>query len=156
MNADVVVIGIGNEFRCDDGVGPAVAAVLSARRLPGVHAVTATGEPASILDAWTDVDLCVVIDAAVAENGTPGTIRRWMPTDGREPAVVSSHGFGLPQTLALGRAVNRVPSKLAVFTVDVESIEHGVGLSPAVAAAVPTVVQAIIAEVQTRQRHTVK
>jgi hydrogenase maturation protease len=46
MSDDVVVIGIGNDFRRDDGVGLAVAEELAKRNLPGVRVVTAIGEPA--------------------------------------------------------------------------------------------------------------
>src|SRR3954454_17886643 len=94
MNADVVVIGIGNEFRCDDGVGPAVAYKLSTRNIPGLRVMTAIGEPGAILDAWTGVPLAVVIDATTGNGVMPGRIRRWTPGDEAELAVVSSHALG--------------------------------------------------------------
>ena len=150
MTADVLVIGIGNEFRRDDGVGLAVAAAIADRRSPGVSVMTATGEPTAILDAWAGVALAVVIDAAAGERSIPGTIRRWAPGDHAESAVVSSHAFGLPETFALGRAVGRIPQSLVVFTVDIEKTGHGVGLSPAVTGAVPAVVDAILAEIEAR------
>jgi hydrogenase maturation protease len=39
-----------------------------------------------------------------------------------------------------------MPQKLVVFTVDVADVSHGVTLTPAVAAAVLTAVEAILAE----------
>ena len=137
MSGDVVVIGIGNEFRRDDGVGLAVAAEIAKRRLSGVRVISAIGEPGSILEAWTGVPLVVAVDAAMGEGATPGKIRRWTPGDEDQPAVVSSHALGLPQTYALGHALGQIPEKLVVFTVDIENISHGVTLTPAVAAAVP-------------------
>jgi hydrogenase maturation protease len=148
MSGDVLVIGIGNDFRRDDGVGFAVAAEIAHRRLPGVRVMTATGEPASILEAWTGVPLAVAVDAAMGEGATPGSIRRWMPGDNDQPAVLSSHALGLPQTYALGRALGRIPQKLVVLTVDVEDISHGLTPSPAVAAAVPAAVEAVLAELR--------
>jgi hydrogenase maturation protease len=146
MNGDVLVIGLGNEFRRDDGVGLAVAAEIARRRPPGVRVMTASGEPASILEAWNGIPLAVAVDAAVGKGSTPGTIRRWTPGDGGQPAAVSSHALGLPQTYALGQAVGQIPQKLVVFTVDVEEIGHGVTLTPQVAAAVPAAVEAVLAE----------
>jgi hydrogenase maturation protease len=146
MTGDILVIGIGNGFRRDDGVGLAVATEIASRRLPGVRVLTAIGEPGSILEAWTGVLLAVAVDAAVGEGSSPGRIRRWTPGDDDQPAVVSSHAFGLPQTYALGQAVGRIPQKLMVFTVDVEDVGHGVMLTPAVAAAVPAAVETIVAE----------
>ena len=145
MNDDVV-IGIGNTYRRDDGVGLAVADELAKRDLPGVRVVTAIGEPGAILEAWTGAARAVVVDAAMHEGSTPGRIRRWTPGDVEVAAVVSSHALGLPLTYALGQALGQTPDELVVFTVDVADVGHGIGLTPAVAAAVPEVVEAILAE----------
>jgi hydrogenase maturation protease len=110
--------------------------------------MTAVGEPASILDAWTGVPLTVAVDAAMGAGSTPGRIRRWAPADDTEPGVVSSHALGLPQTFALGQALGRIPEKLVVITVDIADTSHGVTLTPAVAAAVPAAVDAVLTELQ--------
>jgi hydrogenase maturation protease len=148
MSGDVLVIGIGNDFRRDDGVGLAVAAEIAKRRPAGVRVMTAIGEPASILEAWTDAQLVIAVDAAMGEGATPGRIRRWTPGNDDQPSVVSSHAVGLPQTYALGQALGRIPQKLVVLTVDIEDISHGLTLTPAVAAAVPAAVEEVLAELQ--------
>ena len=84
----------------------------------------------------------------MGKGSTPGRIRRWTPGDENQPIVASSHALGLPQTYALGQALGQIPQKLAVFTVDIEDISHGVTLTPAVAAAVPAAVEAILTELQ--------
>jgi hydrogenase maturation protease len=141
-----LVIGIGNSYRRDDGVGLAVAEEIVKRGLPGVRVMTAIGEPEAILDAWTGAPLAVVVDAAMRNGPTPGRIRRWTPSDPAETAVVSSHALGLAQTYALGQALGQIPERLVVFTVDIADAGHGQGLTPAVAAAVPEVVEAILGE----------
>ncbi|OBC00403.1 peptidase M52 [Mycobacterium sp. 852013-50091_SCH5140682] len=146
MSGGVLVIGIGNAFRCDDGVGLAVAAAVARRHIPGVQVMTDIGDPGSILDAWTGADLAIVVDAAVSQPGTPGRVRRWTPADGGGPRVVSSHMLGLAQTYSLGEALGRLPSRLVVFTVDVADVGHGDTLTPVVAAAVLRVVEAVEAE----------
>jgi hydrogenase maturation protease len=151
MSGEALVIGVGNEFRRDDGVGLAVAAAISERELPGVRVMTAIGEPGSILEAWTGVPLAVAVDAAVCKDGTPGTIRRWTPDQDADSVIVSSHALGFSQTYALGQAVGQIPDKLVVFTVDIDDVGHGVGLTAAVANAVPAVIEAIVSELRSLQ-----
>lgn len=73
------MIGIGNELRCDDGIGPAVAAEIQRRKIPGVRVVLSHGEPIGLLDAWTGVRLAVVIDAVVCEPASPVAPDRCRP-----------------------------------------------------------------------------
>ena len=70
----VVVIGIGNDYRGDDGIGPAVAHAIGGQHLPGVRVLTCAAEPTAVLDAWTGAAVAVLIDAA--DGGEPGRIRR--------------------------------------------------------------------------------
>ncbi|MDI3315213.1 MAG: hydrogenase maturation protease [Mycobacterium sp.] len=142
-----MVIGLGNRYRRDDGVGPVVVAAISERPLPGVRVVTGIEDPFALLDAWSGATLAVVIDAAVASPPAPGRIRR--QTDGdMTPAVpVSTHGLDVTGAYALGRALGRAPRQLVLFTVEAADTGHGLGLTPQVAAAVPEVVAATVAEI---------
>ena len=47
-----VVIGVGNEFRRDDGAGPAVVARLRAHVPDDVCLLVSDGEPAGLIEAW--------------------------------------------------------------------------------------------------------
>lgn len=136
-----VVIGLGNVFRRDDGIGPAVAAAVDAIGMPGVR-VVCPAETTAILDAWAGARLAVVVDAVI--GGTPGRVRRCALDDLVEDAPVSSHELGLRQTYELGRALGRSPESLVVVTVDADDTDHGEGLSPAVAAALPEAVDVVL------------
>ncbi|KZM74694.1 hydrogenase maturation protease [Nocardia terpenica] len=144
-----VVIGVGNEYRRDDGIGPAVAARIDALGLPGVLVTLCDGEPAGLLDIWAGVDLAIVVDAVLCEPSAPGRI--WRTTvdalRGRTRAT-SSHALGIPDALPLGRALGRVPGELVVLAVEAARLDLGAGLSDPVAAAVPRVVQAVLAELE--------
>jgi len=72
VTTDAVVIGIGNPFRNDDGIGPAAAAQIEGLRLPGVRVVMSDGEPAGLLEAWAGADLAVVVDAIYRVPASPG------------------------------------------------------------------------------------
>lgn len=148
MTNGVVVIGLGNVYRRDDGVGVAAATALDRLAMPNVAVRTGIADPMGLLEEWTDAGLAVIVDAAIADPSTPGRIRRCELHD--VPAQLeglSSHGIGIARTHALGRALGRVPARLAVFTVEVEDTGHGTGLSPRVARAVPEVVRVVAAEI---------
>ena len=87
MTADIAVIGIGNSFRRDDGVGPAVAAAVNARAIPDVSVLIDAGDPAVVLDAWAGVRLAVLIDAAVVTPSVPAlsTAARRINSSARPP-----------------------------------------------------------------------
>ena len=141
-----VVIGIGNGFRRDDGVGLAVAARIAERGLPGVRVLTGTGEPAALLAAWSGATRAVVVDAAAGNQSTPGRIRRWTARDLDSAAVISSHAMGLAQTCALASALGRMPDELVILTIDTADTGHGLGMTSEVAAAVTDVVDAVLTE----------
>ena len=139
-----VVIGIGNPMRRDDGVGPAVVAAL-ADHVPGTRLVVTDGEPTTLLEAWRDAQLAVVIDAIRAADLPPGTIRRVAVADAVR--VAGSHDFGLAQTLRLSAALDRSPRRLVVYGVQVADVGFGVGLSAPVREAVPELRRRIVADV---------
>ena len=70
-----MVIGVGNEFRRDDGAGPAVVTRLRDLAPDGVRLVITDGEPTRLIDAWAGSALAVVVDAVRAQppdQGRPG------------------------------------------------------------------------------------
>ncbi|WP_407686845.1 hydrogenase maturation protease [Mycobacterium sp. HUMS_1102779] len=147
MSAGVVVLGLGNAYRRDDGVGVAAAAAFERLALPGVEVRAAISDPMDLIEAWSGRDLAVVIDAVVTTPAVPGRVHRRAPADLDTGDGLSSHGPDVARAHALGRVLGRVPGALVVFTVEVADVGHGTGLSPRVAAAVPDVVGRVVDEV---------
>jgi hydrogenase maturation protease len=148
MTTDIVVIGMGNTYRRDDGAGVAVAAALGDLALPNVRVLTGVAEPMSLLEAWSGARVAMVIDAAVAAPSAPGRVRRCTLDDlavTREG--LGSHSVDVRGTHALGQELGQVPDALVVFTVEVADTGHGIGLTPQVARAVPEAVQMVLAEI---------
>lgn len=146
---DAVVIGLGNRYRGDDGVGVVTAAELSRLALPGVRVVTDVAEPMGLIDAWSGARLAVVIDAAVGAPPEPGRVRRCGLSDVLADADgLSSHSVNLGRTYALGEALGRVPEELVVIAVEVAATGHGAGLTPPVERAVPEALRAAMAEIR--------
>lgn len=141
------VIGIGNELRRDDGIGPVVAAEVQRREIPGVRVVISHGEPTGLLDAWAGARLAVVIDAVVGEPATPGQWHRITADHVSPPTgTAGTHGLSVPEAMELGRVLDRRPQQLIVYAVDVADVSIGLGLSAPVAAAVPVLVDAVLHE----------
>ena len=90
-----VVIAIGNEFRRDDGAGPAVLRQLRDLVPSGVDLVLSDGEPARLVEAWTGAALAIVVDAvALCRRSRAGSIvSSWTgrgPEPGGRPARTAS------------------------------------------------------------------
>jgi len=136
-----VVIGVGNEFRRDDGVGPAVARALAAT---GIRAEISDGDPVRLMEAWDGAATVVIVDAVRCTPSVPGSWHR--TTLPHTVPVASSHGFGVPEAVELAEALDRRPEELVIYAVEVADVGFGTGLSPAVAAAVAPLVAAVRAE----------
>lgn len=99
----VVVVGVGNPWRRDDGAGPAVAAAVRSRLDDDVVVSELDGEAARLVDAWHGADLAVVVDAAC--TGTiPGTVHIFV-------ADTAAEGGGS----ALRRAAHKSRAACAAF-----------------------------------------
>lgn len=140
----VVVAGIGNELRGDDGVGPAVVR----RFLEGMHGacgssspcrVVSLSAPLGLLGEWDGAILAVVVDAT-RSGLAPGTVSVLEVTPERDGAAVgsapqsSTHGLGVVEALRLSRATGRAPSLTIVVGIEGEDFGLGSGLSPSVEA----------------------
>jgi hydrogenase maturation protease len=146
------VIGLGNSYAHDDGVGPAVTAALAAVTPAGVTIVELDGEPARLIEAWAGTPLTIVVDAA-RSGAAPGTVVRLEGEDLADGLVLgvpgrrsSSHALGVVEALGLGQAMARLPARLVVFAVEGQDFTPGPGLSDVVRGAVPQVVSAIVSE----------
>jgi len=142
----MVVIGVGNEYRRDDGVGPHVVARLRDRVPRGVELVVSEGEPADMLEAWDGARLAVVVDAVRAVPSVPGRLHRVVvgTTETVPATAVSSHGLGVEAAAALAAALDRLPARLIVHAVEVADTTQGVGLTPEVAAAADALAAAVL------------
>ncbi len=143
-----LVIGVGNRWRRDDGVGPCALAVLSTQLPDDVDAATLDGEPSRLLDAWAGRSFVLVIDAI--RTGAPaGTLHRLdgLDEDLRPAPSASSHGPGIAAAVALGRALDRLPDQLVVLGLEPSDTSDGDGFSDAVMAAFDDLVSKAAEEV---------
>jgi hydrogenase maturation protease len=142
----VVVIGVGNTYRRDDGIGPEILARLAGLAADSVRLVLSDGEPARMIEAWTGASLAVVVDAVQADPPVPGRLHRIVLDRADAPPArpVSSHGLGLGEAIGLARALDRMPDRLVIHAVEAADCGHGIGLTPAVAAAADALTSAVL------------
>ncbi|MET0728041.1 MAG: hydrogenase maturation protease [Acidimicrobiales bacterium] len=148
----VAVIGMGNPFRRDDGVGLEVVRRAADDLPEGVPVVEVDGEPARLLEAWSGADTAVIVDS-VRSDASAGTVHRFEIRAGSEafPAWrpgTSSHGAGLAAAVGLGRALDQLPPHLVVLGVEGQTFSEGPGLTQAVAAVIDDVAQRVLTEVR--------
>lgn len=135
ISGRTLIIGIGNRYRRDDGVGPAVAESLQER---GIEAIAFDGDGAALMELWTDRTVVVLIDAT-RSGAVPGSFRSW---DGvreslpRDAFHGSSHLFGVAQAVETARILGRLPERLEVHGIEGADFRPGEGLTAAVAASV--------------------
>jgi hydrogenase maturation protease len=144
----VRVIGIGNPLRGDDAIGLLVARRVRELADPEVEVMELEGEPARLIDAWQGARLAVVVDA-VKSDAPGGAVMRFDATAGPLPpslSATSTHALGLGDAVEIARALDRLPKRLIVFGVEGTRFEAGSRPSPAVAAAVQAVADAVLRE----------
>jgi hydrogenase maturation protease len=143
----VIVIGMGNAWRGDDGAGLAVARRLRERAPETLSVVEHEGEPVGLIEAWAGVREALVLDA-VSSGAAPGTIHRLDARRERLPVELfrgSTHAFGLAEAIELARVLERLPERLLVYGVEGECFATGNGLSPEVERAVEELVEELSA-----------
>jgi hydrogenase maturation protease len=74
LSTGVVVIGLGNDYHRNDGVGPIIAAAVNDKALPGVLVVTGVADPMGLVEAWSPATLAVLLDGTITSASTPGCI----------------------------------------------------------------------------------
>ena len=126
-----------------------MAARLIRERAPeGVEVRELEGEPVSIVDALAGADEAFLVDA-VRSGSAAGTVHRIDVSDEPVPATLSAastHTLGVGEAIELARALGRLPRRVFLIGIEVESIAAGDDLTPAVAAAVRIVAEEVLAE----------
>ncbi len=142
----VLVAGVGNLFLGDDGFGPEVARQLAGRDLPESVTVTDYGIRSmhlayDLLDGW---DHLILIDL-LPSRGRPGAVHI-VEIDPAEVgnAAPDPHGMAPHSVLAaVGSLGGELPPTVLIGC-EPADVGEGIGLSPAVSAAVMPAVAAVV------------
>ena len=150
MRNNTLVIGIGNPFRSDDGIGPAIVRLLRGQTPAEIKLLEETGDGAELLEAWKDAE-CVILIDAVQSGAPPATIYRFDAHTERLPECFShcsTHTFGVVEAIELARQMNELPAKVIVYGIEGLDFSPGTELSPDLAEALPAIAKLILREVR--------
>jgi hydrogenase maturation protease len=153
-----IVIGVGNPYRRDDGIGPAVIERLRRRHLPGVNLAECDGEPTRLLDLWADAEVAIVVDAIRTASPRPGTIHRRSLRHPSTPRMrgAGTHAVDLGDAVALAAALDLLPRTLLLYAVEAGNTSPGEGLTPPVQAVLDQLVDELVAELTDRRTGAVR
>ena len=135
--ARVLVIGIGNPLRSDDGLGWVVADQLSARSEEHLQVLKVHQLTPELAEGISEVDLAIFVDAGA--HGTPGTLT-CDPVSTSDAHLRFSHDVTPATLIQMSKTLyGRAPSAHLVCVAG-KSFEHGESLSAEMVAAVPKVI----------------
>lgn len=131
MVPNIVVIGVGNEYRGDDAAG-----LITVRRLREVFGDCVicreeNGEGTALIEAWKEAEAAILVDAT--RSGTsPGTLHRCDVAARSLPTTLlcySTHAFGVAEAIELARALKQLPTRFIVYGIEGKNFAAGSELS---------------------------
>ena len=146
--APIAVVGLGNVLMGDDAFGPYVVQALLARyEFPPEVEVVDLGTPGLDLTPHVSDRRALILIDTVNSAGEPGELRSYSREDVLRhppPTRLSPHDPGVKEALLLADLEGRGPEHVRLLGVIPASTATGVGLSPAVEAAVPETVSRVL------------
>ena len=123
---ELLVIGYGNELRCDDGVGPRVAAAVDALHLPGVGTLICQQLSPEHAEPVSQARVVVFVDAAV-DAPREVQFRKLEPAGSSQ---LMAHAADPRTMLALARDVYGRTPEAWWLTIPAVKLGFGEDLSP--------------------------
>jgi len=150
----VLVIGVGNLQRGDDGAGLLVAQALSAKHLPSVTVEESSGEIASIVELLQTAPDVIIVDAM--RSGKPAGTALWIdPLSAASDAtttISSTHGFGVAQAIELLKALGKLPKRIRILGIEGQYFALGAPVSPKVREGVAKAARMIVRSLRPKDR----
>jgi hydrogenase maturation protease len=143
----LMVVGCGNPFAADDNVGLEIVHRLRERNDLECVFVELAGANLGPFDLFDKADIIVFVDAV--ESGAPAGTVHLLPLPSHEVVPlalgrISSHGWGLEETLRLRQSLGwRIP-RLMLLGVELENVTPGLPRTPAVDVALGAVVECFL------------
>jgi hydrogenase maturation protease len=138
--ARVLVVGIGNPLRSDDGLGWAVAEQLSARADENLQVLKVHQLTPEFAEAISEAELAIFVDAGA--HGTPGTLT-CERVSAFDADLRFSHDVTPAALIQLAKTLYGKSPKAHLLCVTGKTFEHGELLSAEIAAGIPQVLEKI-------------
>lgn len=150
MNSKTLVVGVGNPFRHDDGIGLAIVKILQEENNPSMIVVDGGTDGFSLFDRLALYEHAIIIDA-VFMGESPGVIKLFSSQEAKlqiKGDALSTHGFGLADVLKLTEEFG-VKTIIKIIGIQPESVDFGAGLSEVVKNSIPQILELVKREIKT-------
>lgn len=148
MESRIVVVGLGNAYMKDDGLGVRVADALKQREL-GRHISVQTHSEMdlTIAQELQGASKLVVVDA-LRSGRKPGTVTKYTVTPRKSELseLPSLHSFSLHDVLDLAMSSGIITCPVVIIGVEPKDVSLGEGLSAEVESSLPEAIEAVIKE----------
>jgi hydrogenase maturation protease len=128
----LLIVGLGNEFRSDDGVGLYVSRSIKQHNLKGVSVINGASDGTSLVDYWTERKHAILIDA-VSSGCHAGYLYSFDGLLDEIPEDIftcfSTHSFSISEAIRLGQALGQLPGTLTIYGIEGKSFQPGEKLS---------------------------
>ncbi|GAB3096275.1 hydrogenase maturation protease [Aestuariicella hydrocarbonica] len=144
-----LIIGLGNRWRGDDGIGPLVLDALQAQNPEAVDLLENPADTLNLINAWAGRKRVYLIDACCDPQREDGSLV--IIANALEDTTIlhtltrptSSHIVDIAQAIRLSQALGQAPQQLTIYAVVTSQFEPGTRPRAVVAAAVSHVVEAL-------------
>jgi len=150
----ITVVGVGNILYRDEGVGVYAARYLQRayRFAPEIELADGAALGFSLMDFFEDASTVIVLDALLAD-AAPGTVYR-LPTerllDLGDAVIPTAHEVDPILLLKRAHAFGQRPEMVLLGIVPEDASRMEVGLTPAIVAAFPRFIRAVLDELGAR------
>ncbi len=147
-----LILGVGNILLQDEGIGVRVVERLQQSYLFNEEVQLLDGGTLglNLLPYFEGVERLLIIDAMDAQKPA-GTILRL--TGEEIPAIlqhkISPHQLGLSEVLSIARLMDSLPPQIVLLGIQPASLATSLDLSPTLAAQIPSLLQAVLQELET-------
>jgi hydrogenase maturation protease len=148
----VLVLGVGNILRTDDGLGSMVFSLLhNAKKWPDSVGIFDVGTAMFNFLYEISCSYCVIIIDAIRAGGSPGSTYRfdkWEDVSSIHEHA-DSHGLLPTEIIEWARALTGYPKELIIFGVEPLDLDFGSQITVPVQSAIPVLIEKVILEIDT-------
>jgi hydrogenase maturation protease len=147
-----LILGLGNDILCDDGVGIYVARELK-KILGGRNDIAVTEASLAglgLLDVLAGYDKAIVIDAIQTNDGKSGEVYRLNSNDfAATRHTASTHNVNFASALELGNKLGLLlPKKIVIFAIEASDVTtFNEDCTPTVKKAIPKCIDMVLKEI---------
>jgi hydrogenase maturation protease len=150
LEKKVLIIGVGNPFRQDDGIGPLLIENLKSKNLPDyVDLLDGGTDGLSLIENIKEYSECLIIDA-VNMSQNPGVLKVFTSKEATlkiNSDSLSTHGFGIAEVISMIEALE-IKSKITIIGIQPESVDYAEGLTDSLSPNVNKYIETIMMEIK--------